>query len=303
MSDASALSKICFGCEPLGGTDWGEIDVDAIADAIARALELGIDFFDTADVYGLGLSEERLAAILGSRRHDVLIATKGGLRWDAGAGDGRAIVSRDSSPSHLRRAVEASLTRLRLERIPVYYVHWPDPDTEIRWTFECLMDLKDEGKLDRIGCSNFDAEQVHAACEVAEVSLVQMPINLLGDDLEPDLKGVVEDRGLGIVAYNVLQNGLLTGKYHEHSRFSDDDRRSRLPLWQGENYQEALRRVAEISARADSEGLTVAQYAIAGVLRQPGVVSAIVGIKSRAQLEENSSVLVSDRKRQIQQGR
>lgn len=291
MSSGLALSKICFGCEPLGGTDWGEIDVPAIADAVERALELGIDFFDTAAVYGLGLSEERLAGILGPRRHDVVIATKGGLAWRKAEAGGRATVFRDSSSHQLRLDVENSLRRLKLERIPVYYVHWPDPHTEIRHAFEFLTKLKDEGKLGSVGCSNFTADQVRAASEVADVSLVQLPLNLLQDRPDPELYEVLAGNDIGIVAYNVLAGALLTGKLGAQSRFPDSDRRSRLPMFQGDAFQRALRQVAEIAARASEQGLTTAQYAIAGVLRRPRVVSAVLGIKNRAQLEENAAVL------------
>lgn len=266
--------------------------MNAIADAVERALEIGIDFFDTAAVYGLGLSEERLAGILGPRRHDVVIATKGGLAWEVAPSGSRAVISRDSSLRHLRRAVEASLRRLRLERIPVYFIHWPDPDTEIRHTFEFLMELKGEGKIGRIGCSNFSAAQVSAASEVSDVSLVQLPVNLLGDDLDVEMEDVLVRKDVSVVAYNVLANGLLTGKFDEHTRFRDNDRRSRQPLFQGDAYRQALRKVAEISAKASEHGLTTAQYAITSVLRRPRVVSTILGIKSRAQLEENSAVLL-----------
>lgn len=291
MRVGSALPKICFGCEPLGGTDWGQVDVRSIADAVERALELGIDFFDTAAVYGLGLSEERLADILGPRRHDVVIATKGGLGWTTAGADCRATVFRDSSARHLRQGVEDSLRRLKLECIPIYYIHWPDPNTEIREVFEYLMQLKGEGKIGRIGCSNFTADQVRAASEVSEVSLVQLPLNLLENGLAAEMHDTLARKNIGIVAYNVLAAGLLTGKFNKHSRFPDNDRRSRLPLFQGDAFHRALQQVAEIAARAAEQGLTTAQYAIAGVLRLPRVVSAVLGIKSRAQLEENAAIL------------
>lgn len=293
MDHRTLLSPLCFGCEPLGGTDWGDVDLDAIAEAVDRALELGIDFFDTADVYGLGLSEKRLSAILGPRRHDVVIATKGGLRWHESPNGGRARVSRDGSPARIRRAVEASLGRLRLEVIPIYFIHWPDPDTDLRDTFECLMALRDEGKIGRIGCSNFDAGQVRKASEVADVSFVQLPVNLLGEDLSDEMESVVEQHDIGVIGYNVLANGLLTGKYDENSRFPATDRRSRLPLFRGEAFRKALRRVGEISDRASREGLTPAQLSIAEVVRRPYVVSAILGIKSRVQLEENARALAA----------
>jgi aryl-alcohol dehydrogenase-like predicted oxidoreductase len=265
--------------------------VPDIASAVSRALELGVNFFDTADVYGLGLSETRLSEILGARRHDVVIATKGGMSWREAASGGRATVSRDSSPGYLRLAVEASLRRLRLDRLPVYFIHWPDPRTEIKDTFEFLAKLQDEGKIAHIGCSNFSAAQVRAACEVSEISFVQLPVNLLGEDVDSEMAVLLKEKAIGVVAYNVLANGLLTGKYNASSRFAQDDRRARLPLFQGEAYRRALEQVAEISARAEAQNLTCAQYAISSVLQRGDVVSAILGVKNREQIEENYSAI------------
>ena len=291
MTSAPKVSKICFGCEPLGGADWGPISVPDIASAISRALELGINFFDTADVYGLGLSETRLSEILGAKRHDVVIATKGGMSWRKSGSGQRAEISKDSSPAYLRTAVEASLKRLRLDQLPIYFIHWPDPNTDIKCTFEFLSRLKAEGKIGHIGCSNFSAKQVRAACEVSEVTFLQLPINLLGDDIDLELAKLIKEKSLSVVAYNVLANGLLTDKYNAHSRFASDDRRARLPLFQGERYLEALRQVSEISACAQAENQTCAQYAISSVLRRDHVVSTILGIKSCEQIEENSSAM------------
>ena len=285
------LSKICFGCEPLGGADWGKVDVSAIADAVDRALEIGVNFFDTADVYGLGLSETRLSEILGPRRHDVVIATKGGMSWQLLASGGRATIRRDSSPEYLCSAVEASLRRLRVERLPVYFIHWPDPGTDIRTTFECLAGLQEAGKIGWVGCSNFDAGQVRLACEVADVAFVQLPVNILGEDLQPAMLQLVHEKDISVVAYNVLANGLLTGKYGPDASFLENDRRSRLPLFQGDTYRHALERVLEISVAAGAEGLTCAQYSIANVLKRAEVTSAILGIKNRQQIEENCAFL------------
>lgn len=292
MASVPEVSRVCFGCEPLGGADWGPISVPDIASAISRALELGVNFFDTADVYGLGLSEMRLSEILGAKRHDVVIATKGGMSWRETASGGRAAISRDSSPAYLRTAVEGSLRRLRLDRLPVYFIHWPDPDTEIKYTFEFLSTLQKEGKIGHIGCSNFSAAQVRAACEVSEISFVQLPVNLLGEDVDAEMAVLLKEKAIGVVAYNVLANGLLTGKYNASSRFAQDDRRARLPLFQGEAYRRALAQVAEISARAKAENLTCVQYAISSVLRRGDVVSAILGVKNREQIEENYSAIL-----------
>ncbi len=294
MDKLVGISKICFGCEPLGGADWGEVDVVAIAGAVERALDLGINFFDTADVYGLGLSEMRLSEILGSRRHDLMIATKGGLFWEHSTTGGRASIRKDSSPEYLRSAVEASLRRLRLDRLPVYFIHWPDPNTDIRATFECLARLQDAGKIGWIGCSNFNAAQLRLACEVADVTLVQLPVNILGEDLEPEMRQVVHDESIGVVAYNVLAYGLLTGKYGPDARFPENDRRSRLPLFQGDAYRQAIQKISEISAAAELEGLTCAQYSIAKVVNRVEVASAILGIKSSRQIEENCAFLAEN---------
>jgi myo-inositol catabolism protein IolS len=291
MVNRPNVSKICFGCEPLGGADWGEVDLEAIADAVDRALELGMNFFDTADVYGLGLSETRLSKILGQRRHDVVIATKGGMSWQLPVSGGRAVIRRDSSPKYLRGAVESSLRRLRLERLPVYFIHWPDPNIDVRTTFQCLTEMQNAGKIGWIGCSNFNAEQLNLACEVADVALVQLPVNILGEDLDPAIRQIVDDRDIGVVAYNVLANGLLTGKYGPKARFPESDRRSRLALFQGVAYLQALKQVHEISANASYEGLTCAQYSIAKVAKRTEVTSAILGIKNRQQLEENCAFL------------
>ena len=291
MFNISNISKFCFGCEQLGGTDWGEINVSDITSAIHRSLDSGVNFFDTAPVYGLGLSETRLSEILGSKRHDLFIATKGGLSWSDSKLDGRAVVSRDSSKSHLRIGLENSLRRLKLDFIPIYYIHWPDPNVEIRYTFEILSKFQSEGKIMHIGCSNFNELQLRAACEVSDISLVQLPINLLGDSINSKIADFVKDRSIGLVAYNVLANGLLTGKYDKNSRFEFSDRRSRLPQFQGEMFLESLRQVEKISLKATINNMKCSQFSISQVLKFPNVVSVIVGIKNLEQLEENISVL------------
>jgi aryl-alcohol dehydrogenase-like predicted oxidoreductase len=281
-------SQLCFGCEPLGGTDWGTVDIAEIGRAIDRAVDIGIDFFDTADVYGLGLSEERLSQVLGHRRHEVTIATKGGVSWSRSTSRTRAKASYDSSPTYIRTAVENSLRRLRLDVLPIYFVHWPDPRTPIEATFAELEKLRAEGKIRSLGCSNYSAEQVARACQAATVEYVQLRINVLEGAPGPDMVEVCAHYQLRIVAYNVLAHGLLTGKYNESSRFPEDDRRSRLPQFQGQQYRDALAKAAQISEKAAAENLTAVQYAIRWVLRQTRVASAIVGIKSVKQLDESA---------------
>jgi len=132
------------------------------------------------------------------------------------------------------------------------------------------------------------------ACEVADVTLVQLPVNILGEDLEPEMRQLVHDKSIGVVAYNVLAYGLLTGKYGPDARFPENDRRSRLPLFQGDAYRQAIQQISEISAAAELEGLTCAQYSISKVVNRVEVASAILGIKSSRQIEENCAFLAEN---------
>lgn len=285
-------AKLCFGCEPLGGTDWGVVDLEEIGKAIRCALDHGVNFFDTAGVYGLGESERRLANILGDMRHEVIIGTKGGLSWEGGNPGLRARVYRDSSPSALRRDVEESLRRLRVETIPIYYVHWPDPKTDIRETFQFLSTLKAEGKIQNIGCSNFNALQLKTACRYADVSYIQLPINILGNSrIEASLENVISEHKIKVVAYNVLAYGLLTGKFTNQSSFAENDRRSRLAIFRGDDFKAVLKAVKDISLEAQKNNKTCAQYSIMKVLEMKHIVSVVLGIKSVKQFIENFSAI------------
>lgn len=287
LSESVRVSKLCFGCEPLGGKDWGEVNIADIDLAIHRSIDLGVNYFDTADVYGLGQSEERLSRILGARRHELVIATKGGVSWYRGAKTGRALTFLDSSPKYLGKAVENSLRRLRLEYLPVYYVHQPDQNTDIRVTFEFLSKLQSKGKIGLLGCSNYNSKQIALASEVVNLSVVQLPLNILSGSLAKEILDTCETYNLKVVAYNVLASGLLTGKYDEKSKFDSNDRRSRLPLFQGKKFCKAIEQVHAIEKTAQEKAVTVGQYSINWALNQPYVASAITGIKNVQELEQN----------------
>jgi len=287
------LSKICFGCEALGGSsDCGTSSIPDIEDAIHRALELGINFFDTADVYGLGLSESRLSHILGEKRHDLVISTKVGVAWKEEENT-RAKTWKDSSPAYLRSAVENSLRRLRLDCIPLLYSHWPDPATSIEKTFETFGQLKEEGKIVLIGCSNYGLPELEEIIKITPISLLQLPLNILMTKINDDLVSFCRENNIKIVTYNTLANGLLTGKFTSDKKLDASDRRSRLPIFQGEQYLDSLKLVDGFSALAKKEKLTLPQYAIKWNLLQPCVISSIVGIKSMTQLNENIPIDLS----------
>lgn len=286
MKFIEGLSRICFGCEPLGGTDWGDIDVKEIEKAIRLACEKGLNFFDTASVYGLGLSEERLALILGSMRHEMAIATKGGLIWNQ-VKSKRAVVTKDSSPKSLVKQVHSSLKRLKIDSIPIYYIHWPDPNIPINSTFDTLRKLCDEQKIQRLGCSNFNYSQIEEASRVARIDFVQLPVNILNYSLQPRLVNLSKKLKFKIVAYNVLANGLLTGKYNINSKFPANDRRSKLPEFQGNKFKKLLKKVDDISKESNKLGMSMAQFSIKFLIKSSYIHHAIVGIKNSDQLNEN----------------
>jgi len=281
-----SISRIGFGCEQLGGTDWGRYDREETKRAVARAVDLGINVFDTADVYSLGESERCLAAALGPRRHEAFIVTKGGVRWELPPGETRARCWFDSSPDYLRQALDDSLRRLDIAAIPLYLLHAPDPAVPLERTLEAVARLKDAGKIRSIGLSNFPLPQVRRAAELTDIAAVQLRYNLLERAPESELLPWCRERGIGVLAYGPLAEGLLTGKYSGMSRFDADDRRSRLPHFQGDSFRQNLARADRVRRVAEAGSRSPVQVAVNWVLANDAVSAAIVGIKTRAQVED-----------------
>jgi myo-inositol catabolism protein IolS len=284
-ADGPAVSRLAFGCEPLGGTDWGQVDEHEIMAAIREAYERGVTLFDTADIYGLGASEVLLADALGDLRTRVVIATKGGVRWRCIPGDVRAATFLDTSPAEMVESLEGSLRRLRLEQIPLYQIHWPDGQTAVEDTVDALARCVESGKVRFIGCSNFSAQDLAAANRRAPLASIQLPFGLIHRDTAATF-AEARRRGMTTLAYGCLAQGLLTGKYGPDAVFDADDRRSRLPHFATD--QSAVRdRLAQVSRQV---GRSPAQVAVRWVLDSGLVSSAIVGIKSVQQLRENLGV-------------
>lgn len=287
----SNLSSLCFGCEPLGGSDWGKVNLNDIEAAIERSLELGVNFFDTADVYGLGLSEKRLSKILKERRFNLFIATKGGVSWVKKRNE-RASTSLDLTPDYITKAVHSSLRRLRLDVLPLYYIHWPDVNEDMSRTFECLSKLQRQGKINHIGCSNFNKEQLNVATERASIDFVQVPVNILKGYPENSVINICNKFKIKIVAYNVLAAGMLTGKFTLNTKFPSSDRRSRLFSYEGIEFKKQLSKIEKLKKIAQSEKLTLSQYAIRLVLDHKDIDYVITGIKTSKQAEENISAII-----------
>ncbi len=278
------LTEIGFGSWAVGGPwDWGwgkQDDRDSIA-AIRRALDLGVNWIDTAAVYGLGHAEEVVARAVEDRRQEVFIATKCGLVWND---NGR--VRNNLQPESIRREAEASLRRLKTDVIDLYQIHWPDPNASLRRAWETLVQLQKEGKVRYIGVSNFNVPQLKQCLKVAPVQSLQPPYSLLRREVEREILPFCKENGIGVVAYSPMGSGLLTGKY-DPNRLARDDWRRKVSDFQEPGVTRILNFVEKLRPLAERHGKTVGQLAVAWVLMNPAVTSAIVGARNVRQVEEN----------------
>jgi len=276
------VTVIGFGAWAIGGNGWGKVDDSESIAAIQRSIDRGVNFVDTAPIYGLGRSEEVVGRALAGRRDKVVLATKCGYVWD-GAGNAR----RDLTPASIRREVAASLKRLRTDVIDLYQVHWPDPDTPIAETFTTLAKLREEGLVREIGVCNFTLEQLREARKHAPLITFQPGYNLIDRGIEKEIVPWCQRSGVGITAYAPMARGLLTGKFNKDATFADDDVRSHDPRFQGERFERLLAAVDVLRAEAKRLGKTPGQVAIAWVIQRPGITLAICGAKTAGQVEEN----------------
>lgn len=273
------VSRICFGTWQFGG-DWGSIDEREAIAAVGRARELGIDFFDTAQAYGFGVSERLLGrALEGVPRERVTIATKGGLRKDGGE------LRRDSSPAWLRSGLEQSLRNLKTDYVDVYQVHWPDPATPFAETAAALEEFVKEGRVRHVGVSNYDAHQLAEFERTRRVDTLQPPYHMLRREIEQAVLPYCAEHEIGVLAYGPLAHGLLSGHFTRDTQLAADDWRRGSDLFSGDNYERNLRIVEQLGELAGELGITVAQLAIAWVLANPAVHVAIVGARRPDHIE------------------
>ena len=278
---ATKVSRIGFGCWAIGGHGYGRVDDGQSIAAIRKALDLGINLFDTADVYGFGHSEEVISKALGNRINDVVVATKFGIRWDH---SGRTY--KDCSVGHLKRALEGSLRRLQTDCIPLYQLHWHDGVTLLSDVFEALCRFREEGKIRHIGISNTPSSRFTDSAGAAEVVSSQLEFSIASQDSLDDLASFRESHGIATLAYGVLARGLLSGKYNQDSRFGENDTRGRDPgfrekMERSKGIVEGLKRVSA------KYGKTLSQVATRWVLENPCVSCALIGIKVEQQVLEN----------------
>ena len=280
------ISRLVFGCEPLGGTDWGAVDIPAVKAAAIAAWDSGINCFDTAPVYGLGESERNLRDALGSRIKDAVVSTKIGLSWISRGTGGRACVYRDARPASIQRSVEDSLRRLGVERLALVFIHWPDPGAPLEDTMEALSRLREQGKIGEIGVSNFAPEQIRRAHRLMALSTAQVQYSLLRRESAVEIVPTCRSFGVGVMAWGVLAQGLLTGKYSSDTQFAANDRRRVHPNFDSINRERCSSLAAKLRTVSERHAALPAQVAIRWALDQPGVCAGIVGIKTRDQLRD-----------------
>jgi aryl-alcohol dehydrogenase-like predicted oxidoreductase len=286
------ITPIGFGAWAVGGGDWQfswgpQDDNDSIA-AIHRALDLGINWIDTAAIYGLGHSEEVVGRALKSTSHKPYVFTKCSMRWH----EDRSIYNSLKANS-IAEEVEASLRRLGVEAIDLYQVHWPNPDSEIEEGWEALAKLREQGKLRWIGVSNFNVEQMKRAQKIAPITSLQPPYSMLRRAIEEEILPFAKANNIGVINYSPMVSGLLTGKMTAArvAALPADDWRRRAVEFNEPRLSRNLRLVELLREIGSAHGVTPGVVAVAWTLHHPAITAAIVGGRNAKQVEETAAAI------------
>jgi aryl-alcohol dehydrogenase-like predicted oxidoreductase len=280
------ITRMGFGAWAIGGGDWefgwGPQEDDESVAAIARGLEQGINWIDTAAGYGFGHSEEVVGRAIAASDKRPYIFTKASLVND-GTGKVLHSLKRDS----IVREANDSLRRLGVDAIDLYQIHWPDPDEDIREGWAALAELKEQGLVRHIGVSNFDVEQLERIADIAPVETLQPPYSLVHRDVDREILPFAERQGIGVIAYSPMGSGLLTGKMTREriTKLADNDWRKSDPSFREPELSHNLAIVERLQAVAERHDTTPGAVAIAWTLRNPAVDGAIVGFRRPAQVD------------------
>jgi len=281
------VSRLVQGTWVTGGWAWGGSDEKESLLAILRALELGINFIDTAPVYGFGKSEEIVGRAIGQwGREKVTVATKCGLEWDQ-----RRRIRRNSRPERIMLEAEQSLQRLGVDCIDLLQVHWPDPEVPFENSMHALIKLQEQGKIRCFGLSNFSREQAMESLRTGPIYSIQPPYNIFERQAEKEVLPFCIENEIPTLVYGGLCRGLLTGKFTGNETFPKGDLRRADPMFKPDRFKKCADAVNKIKAVAAEYGKTPAQFALRWAIHQPGVTCVIAGARTAKQAEENAGAL------------
>ena len=281
------VSAVALGCWPIAGmTSLDVNDSDSLA-TIDASLDLGVNFLDTAYCYGLnGESERLIATAVGFRRDQVVIATKGGIHWDA-----QGMRQLDGRPSVLRDECEQSLQRLGTDRIDLYYLHAPDPAIPLEESAGALRELFEQGKIRAVGVSNMSLEQLIRFRRVCPLHAFQPAYNMLMREIESDSLPWCVENCVSVIVYWPLMKGLLAGKLRRDHRFDPRDGRAKYPMFNGTEWERNQDFVDQLAAIARDMDRTIADLVVNWTIHQPGITAALCGAKRPAQIRESAAAL------------
>lgn len=278
-----SVSAVGLGCMGMSYA-YGPTDETESLATLHRALDLGINFWDTADMYGDGKNEELVSKVLVPNRKKIFIATKFGIRWKE---DNTNYL--DGSPEWMRTAIERSLKRLKVDVIDLYYAHRIDTRFPVEEIVGAMAELVKQGKVRYLGLSEASASSIRKACAVHPIAALQSEYSIMTRDVEEDILAACRDLNIALVAYSPLARGLVTDTIHDREQLAKNDFRHTLPRLQGKHWENNQSLAREFAALAKGKGCTAAQLALAWVLAQGEDIIPIPGTKKRKYLEENAA--------------